>query len=156
MSPRFVVHEHDSSHLHYDFRLELEGVLRSWVIPKGPSMNPSERRLALLVEDHPLEYIDFEGIIPQGRYGAGEVVVWDTGHYELLEQAQGKLGFVLEGQKLKGAFALTLLKGRGKGNEWLLIKKKDEYANPGWTLETSHTPEKRGQLAERIPPCDAE
>jgi bifunctional non-homologous end joining protein LigD len=156
MSPRFVVHEHDSSHLHYDFRLELEGVLRSWVIPKGPSMNPSERRLALLVEDHPLEYIDFEGIIPQGRYGAGAVVVWDTGPYELVEQGHGKLGFVLEGQKLKGAFALTLLKGRGKGNEWLLIKKKDAYAIPGWKLETSLTPEKRGQLEERIPPCDAE
>lgn len=156
MSPRFVVHEHDSSHLHYDFRLELEGVLRSWVIPKGPSMNPSERRLALLVEDHPLEYIDFEGIIPQGRYGAGEVVVWDTGPYELLEQGHSKLGVVLEGQKLKGAFALTLLKGRGKGNEWLLIKKKDAYAIPDWQLETSLTPEKRRQLQERIPPCDAE
>ena len=156
MNPRFVVHEHDSSHLHYDFRLELEGVLRSWVIPKGPSMNPSERRLALLVEDHPLEYIDFEGIIPQGRYGAGEVVVWDTGPYELVEQGNSKLGFVLEGQKLKGAFALTLLKGKGKGNEWLLIKKKDAYAVPGWKLETSLTPEKRGQLEERTPPCDAE
>ena len=156
MSPRFVVHEHDSSHLHYDFRLELEGVLRSWVIPKGPSMNPSERRLALLVEDHPLEYIDFEGIIPQGRYGAGEVVVWDTGPYELLEQGHGELGFVLEGQKLKGGFALTLLKGRGKGNEWLLIKERDAYAIPGWKLETSLTPEKRRQLEERIPPCDAE
>jgi bifunctional non-homologous end joining protein LigD len=156
MSPRFVVHEHDSSHLHYDFRLELEGVLRSWVIPKGPSMNPDERRLALQVEDHPLEYIDFEGIIPQGKYGAGEVVVWDTGPYELLEQGHDKLGFVLEGQKLKGGFALTVLKGRGKGNEWLLIKKKDAYAIPGWKLETSLTPEKRRQLEERIPPCDAE
>jgi bifunctional non-homologous end joining protein LigD len=156
MSPRFVVHEHDSSHLHYDFRLELEEVLRSWVIPKGPSMNPSERRLALLVEDHPLEYIDFEGIIPQGRYGAGEVVVWDTGSYELIEQGHGKIGFVLEGKKLKGAFFLTQLKGRGKGNEWLLIKKKDEYAIPGWKLETSLTRERRGQLKERIPPCDAE
>jgi bifunctional non-homologous end joining protein LigD len=156
MSPRFVVHEHDSSHLHYDFRLELEGVLRSWVIPKGPSMNPSERRLALLVEDHPLEYIDFEGIIPQGSYGAGEVLVWDTGSYELLEQKQGKLDFVLEGQKLKGAFALTLLKDRGKGNEWLLIKKKDDYALPGWKLETSLTPEKRAQLKERIPACEVE
>jgi bifunctional non-homologous end joining protein LigD len=156
MSPRFVVHEHDSSHLHYDFRLELEGVLRSWVVPKGPSMNPSERRLALLVEDHPLEYIDFEGIIPQGSYGAGEVLVWDTGPYELLEQKQGKLDFVLEGQKLKGAFALTLLKDRGKGNEWLLIKKKDDYALPGWKLETSLTPEKRAQLKERIPPCEVE
>ena len=156
MSLRFVVHEHDSSHLHYDFRLELEGVLRSWVIPKGPSMNPSERRLALPVEDHPLEYIDFEGIIPQGNYGAGEVVVWDTGPYELLEQGQDKLGFVLKGQKLKGAFTLLFLKGRGKGNEWLLIKKKDEYAIPGWKLETSLTPEKKTRLEERIPPYEAE
>ena len=119
-------------------------------------MNPSERRLALLVEDHPLEYIDFEGIIPQGNYGAGEVVVWDTGPYELLEQGEGKLGFVLEGQKLKGAFTLLFLKGRGKGNEWLLIKTKDEYAIPGWKLETSLTPEKKTQLKERIPPCEAE
>jgi bifunctional non-homologous end joining protein LigD len=156
MSPRFVVHEHNSFALHYDFRLELEGVLRSWVIPKGPSMNPSERRLALSVEDHPLEYIDFEGIIPQGRYGAGEVVVWDTGPYKLLEQEQGKLGFVLQGEKLKGAFVLLFLKGRGKGNEWLLIKKKDEYAIPDWKLETSLTPEKKTQLKERIPPCEAE
>lgn len=153
MSPRFVVHEHDSSHLHYDFRLELEGVLRSWVIPKGPSMNPSEKRLALLVQDHPLDYIDFEGVIPQGHYGAGAVVIWDRGLYELLEQEQGKLGFILKGQKLKGAFTLMHLKGRGKGNEWLLIKRKDEYALPNWKLETSLTREKRGQLRERIPPC---
>ena len=156
MNPRFVVHEHNSSTLHYDFRIELEVVLRSWVIPKGPSMNPSERRLALLVEDHPLEYIDFEGIIPQGSYGAGEVVVWDTGPYELVEQKQDKLDFVLEGQKIKGAFALRFLKDRGKGNEWLLIKRKDDYAIPGWKLETSLTPEKRAQLKKRVPPCDAE
>jgi len=156
MSSRFVVHEHDSSHLHYDFRLELEGVLRSWVIPKGPSMNPSEKRLALLVQDHPLDYIDFEGVIPQGHYGAGAVVIWDRGLYELLEQEQGKLGFILKGQKLKGAFTLMHLKGRGKGNEWLLIKRKDEYALPNWKLETSLTREKRGQLRERIPPCEAE
>ena len=156
MSSRFVVHEHDSSHLHYDFRLELEGVLRSWVIPKGPSMNPSEKRLALLVQDHPLDYIDFEGVIPQGHYGAGAVVIWDRGSYELLEQEQGKVGFVLKGQKLKGAFTLMRLKGRGKGNEWLLIKRKDEYALPNWKLETSLTREKRGQLRERIPPWEAE
>ena len=156
MSSRFVVHEHDSSHLHYDFRLELEGVLRSWVIPKGPSMNPSEKRLALLVQDHPLDYIDFEGVIPQGHYGAGAVVIWDRGSYELLEQEQGKLGFILKGQKLKGAFTLMHLKGRGKGNEWLLIKRKDEYALPNWKLETTLTPERQGQLRERIPPCEAE
>jgi len=156
MTSRFVVHEHDSSHLHYDFRLELEGVLRSWVIPKGPSMNPSEKRLALLVQDHPLDYIDFEGVIPQGHYGAGAVVIWDRGSYELLEQEQGKVGFVLKGQKLKGAFTLMRLKGRGKGNEWLLIKRKDEYALPNWKLETDLAPERQARLTERIPPCEAE
>lgn len=156
MISRFVVHEHDSSHLHYDFRLELEGVLRSWVIPKGPSMNPSEKRLALMVADHPVNYIDFEGIIPQGHYGAGPVIVWDTGGYELLENEQGKLGFILRGEKLKGAFSFMRLKGRGAGNEWLLIKKKDEYAIPMWKLERSLTAEKRSQLRERIPPCEAE
>ena len=153
MTPRFIVHEHNASHLHYDFRLELDGVLRSWVIPKGPSMNPSEKRLALLVEDHPVEYIGFEGIIPEGHYGAGPVVIWDRGSYELVELKQGKITFFLNGGKLKGAFTLTLLKGKGKGNEWLLIKKRDEYAQPGWKLEKSLTPEKQGQLRERIPPC---
>lgn len=156
MTCRFVVHEHDSSHLHYDFRLELEGVLRSWVIPKGPSMNPSEKRLALLVQDHPLDYIDFEGIIPQGHYGAGAVVIWDRGSYELLDLEKGKIAFVLKGEKLKGAFTLMPLKGRGKGNQWLLIKRKDEYALPNWKLETSLTPERQGQLRERIPPCEVE
>jgi len=153
MTPRFVIHEHDASHLHYDFRLELDGVLRSWVIPKGPSMNPSEKRLAVLVEDHPVEYIDFEGIIPEGHYGAGAVVIWDRGSYELLELKQGKITFFLNGGKLKGAFTLTLLKERGKGNEWLLIKKRDEYAQPGWRLEKILTPEKKGRLKELIPPC---
>lgn len=153
MNSRFVVHEHDASHLHYDFRLEIEGVLRSWVIPKGPSMNPSEKRLALLVEDHPLEYIDFEGIIPRGHYGAGTVVIWDRGSCELVELEQAKITFFLKGKNLKGAFTLTLLKGRGKGNQWLLIKKKDQYALPSWKLETSLTPEKKGQLRERGPLC---
>ena len=153
MTPRFVIHEHDASHLHYDFRLELKEVLRSWVIPKGPSMNPSEKRLALLVEDHPVEYIDFEGIIPKGQYGAGPVVIWDRGSYELVELKKEKITFFLNGEKLKGAFTLALLKGRGKGNEWLLIKKKDQYAQPSWKLKTSLTPEKKGLLRERTPPC---
>ena len=153
MTPRFVIHEHDASHLHYDFRLELKEVLRSWVIPKGPSMNPSEKRLALLVEDHPVEYIDFEGIIPKGQYGAGPVVIWDRGSYELVELKKEKITFFLNGEKLKGAFTLALLKGRGKGNEWLLIKKKDQYAQPRWKLKTSLTPEKKGLLRERTPPC---
>ena len=153
MSSRFVVHEHDASRLHYDFRLELGGVLRSWVIPKGPSMNPSEKRLALLVEDHLLEYGDFEGIIPEGHYGAGEVIIWDRGSYELIEQGDEKITFFLAGKKLRGAFTLTRLKGRGKGNEWLLIKKKDHHALPHWELKTSLTQEKRDQLRGRIPPC---
>lgn len=140
MSPRFVVHEHDAAHLHYDFRLEMEGALRSWAIPKGPSMNPSEKRLAVLVEDHPLEYIDFQGIIPAGQYGAGTVGIWDRGTYVLLEKKKDKITFFLEGEKLRGNFTLVQLRGRGRGNEWLLIKQKDEYARPGWKLETSLTP----------------
>jgi bifunctional non-homologous end joining protein LigD len=154
MSSRFVVHEHHASHLHYDFRLELEGVLRSWVLPKGPSMNPAEKRLAIAVEDHLVEYIEFEGIIPVGRYGAGPVVIWDKGTYEPVEAGRGKISFILHGEKLKGAFTLTYLKGRGKGNEWLLIKRKDRYATSSWRLERSLTPEKQRELKEHIPPCE--
>jgi len=153
MTPRFVIHEHHATHLHYDFRLELDGVLKSWVIPKGPSMNPSEKRLALLVEDHPLEYIDFEGIIPKGHYGAGIVVIWDRGPYEIIEIQRETITFFLRGRKLKGVFTLLPLKGRRKGDEWLLIKKKDEYASRNWKLETSLSPEKKSQLQEQIPPC---
>jgi bifunctional non-homologous end joining protein LigD len=154
MPSRFVIHEHHASHLHFDFRLESEGVLRSWVLPKGPSMNPSDKRLALEVEDHALEYIDFEGIIPQGQYGAGTVVIWDRGTYDPIEIGKGKISFTLDGGRLKGAFTLTYLKGRGKGNEWLLIKRKDQYAQPSWRLETSLTPEKQAELQEQIPPCE--
>src|SRR3990170_4711233 len=138
MSPRFVVHEHEATHLHYDFRLEMHGVLRSWAIPKGPSMDDSQKRLAVLVDDHPLEYIDFEGIIPEGRYGAGPVVVWDNGTYDLLEERTDKISFILKGKK----------------KEWLLIKQKDKYSQTGWKLMTSLTPEKRAELNERIPPCE--
>ena len=154
MDLRFVIHEHHATHLHYDLRLELEGVLRSWAVPKGPSMDPVERRLAVQVEDHPLKYIDFEGIIPQGCYGAGAVVVWDRGTYELIEKKAHKIAFVLKGERLKGGFTLVLLKGRGKGNEWLLIKKKDEHARSDWKLKGSLTPEKRAKLKERTPPCE--
>jgi len=155
MSPRFVVHEHHATRLHFDFRLEMKSVLRSWAIPKGPSMNPSEKRLAVLVEDHPLEYIDFEGVIPRGHYGAGTVVIWDSGPYDLIERRADKISFVLKGKKLKGGFSLIRLKAKGKGNEWLLIKKKDEYALPDWKLEQSLTSEKRLPLKERIPPRKA-
>ncbi len=153
--PRFVIHEHHASHLHYDFRLEMDGTLRSWAVPKGPSMKPSEKRLAVQVEDHPLEYIDFEGIIPQGQYGAGAVVIWDTGLYELTERKADRMVFFLKGDILKGGFTLALLKGRGKGNEWLLIKKRDEHARSDWKLKASLTPEKKAHLEERIPPCQA-
>lgn len=154
MSPRFVVHEHHATHLHFDFRLELEGVLRSWAVPKGPTLNPAEKRLALMVEDHPLSYIDFEGIIPRGMNGAGPVVVWDNGTYELLERTEDKLVFILYGQILKGEFALVRLKGRGKGNQWLLIKKKDPYARESWEMELELTITKKAKLKERRPPCE--
>ncbi|NIQ39056.1 MAG: 3'-phosphoesterase [Proteobacteria bacterium] len=155
MTLRFVVHEHHASRLHYDFRLELEGVLRSWAIPKGPSMNPSERRLAVQVEDHLLEYIDFEGIIPSGQYGAGPVVIWDRGTYELIETREDKIALCLQGERLKGEFTLVRLKGRGKSNQWLMIKRKDEHARIDWVLEESLTAEKKASLKERPPPCEA-
>lgn len=133
----FVVQRHDASHLHYDFRLELNGVLKSWAVPKGPSMNPSDKRLAVMVEDHPLAYGKFEGVIPEGNYGAGTVEIWDHGTYMLdnnggTNQAEierqlekGSLKFILEGKKLNGSFALVRLKDT---KNWLLIKHKDEHA----------------------------
>lgn len=130
----FVVQKHAASHLHYDFRLEMDGVLKSWAIPKGPSMNPEEKRLAILVEDHPYAYKDFEGRIPEGNYGAGTVIVWDNGIYTLEDEnakeslKNGHLVFILNGKKLKGEFALVRLKIKQK-NAWLLIKKNDKYAS---------------------------
>lgn len=139
-SLKFVVQRHQASHLHYDFRLEMEGVLKSWAVPKGPSMNPNDRRLAMMVEDHPYEYRKFEGEIPKGNYGAGLVEIWDEGTFhgvgedgdvtekELLKALkEGNLKFVLEGKKLKGEFALVKMHGK-TDNAWLLIKKKDRHA----------------------------
>ena len=156
MGKRFVVHEHHASRLHFDFRLELEGVLKSWAVPKGPSMNPAEKRLAVEVEDHALEYIDFEGIIPPGNYGAGAVVIWDEGEFELLELSETKISFLLHGRIMQGGFTLRKLKPRGKGpaKDWLLIKKNDEHARRQWQLELALTDEKRKQLEERTPPCE--
>ncbi|MBI3321954.1 MAG: 3'-phosphoesterase [Candidatus Omnitrophica bacterium] len=160
---RFVVHEHHASRLHYDFRLELDGALKSWAVPKGPSMNPADKRLAVMVEDHPIEYGAFEGIIPEGHYGAGPVVIWDRGTWTPLEGVElaqglkaGSLKFVLRGERLRGAFALVKLKGsRATGKEWLLMKRADQDADPRFTMASALTPAKRRALVEMIPPCDA-
>jgi len=132
----FVIHEHHAKRLHFDLRLEIGGVLKSWAIPKGPSMNPEEKRLAILVDDHPLEYGNFEGVIPEGMYGAGTVVIWDKGRFEIKEGTleRGRLTIKFYGKKLKGAFAFAKMSGRDK--EWLLIKKTDEYADYGFALKT--------------------
>lgn len=134
---KFVVHEHHARHLHFDFRLEMEGVLKSWAIPKGPSMNPKDKRLAIMVEDHSLEYGSFEGVIPEGQYGAGTVVLWDNGTYKLLigNLNAGRIEIFLNGSKLKGVFVLTRMKGKDKDKEWLLIKKGDEYANADFKMK---------------------
>mgnify|MGYP001595812085 CR=1 FL=1 len=129
--PHFVVHEHHATHLHWDFRLEVGGVLKSWAIPKGPSMNPSDKRLAILVEDHPLEYGRFEGVIPEGMYGAGKVLIWDEGDYEAIDDIEegikkGSLSFRLFGKKLKGEFAMFQLKKNSTGKDWLIVKKKED------------------------------
>lgn len=158
---RFVVQEHRATRLHFDFRLELDGVLKSWAVPKGPSLDPSDKRLSMMVEDHPVSYFDFEGTIPEGNYGAGTVMVWDVGTWQPLSAtlvdgkyvpasdeearamlAKGDLKFRLHGQRLKGDFALVHMKARrpgSKGNEWLLIKKKDEFVVDGFDAEQYDT-----------------
>jgi DNA ligase D-like protein (predicted 3'-phosphoesterase) len=131
--PRFVIQHHAASTDHYDFRLEIDGVLVSWAVPKGPSTNPKDKRMARRTEDHPMEYETFEGIIPKGEYGAGRVIVWDRGTYaterdmaEALER--GHLSFQLDGEKLHGGYALTRLR-QGKDEAWLLVKKADDDAD---------------------------
>src|SRR5436190_4200448 len=131
----FVIQKHDASTLHYDFRLELDGVLKSWAVPKGPSMNQADKRLAVQVEDHPLSYGKFHGVIPKGNYGAGTVEIWDKGFYEPVkvegdqqdavrsQLEKGSLKFILHGQRLKGVFSIVKFKG---GKNWLLIKGKDD------------------------------
>src|SRR3984885_10986179 len=139
----FVVQKHDASRLHYDFRLEMDGVLKSWAVPKGPSLDPKVKHLAMMVEDHPFDYRNFEGIIPKGQYGGGTVIVWDEGTYEPIDKIEGKkaqekallkqlgtgsLKIKLHGEKLKGEFALVKTHGMGE-NGWLLIKHNDEFAS---------------------------
>ena len=138
--PRFVVQEHQARSHHFDFRLEVDGVLKSWAVPKGPSTDPREKRLAVPVEDHPLDYAEFEGVIPEGQYGAGAVVVWDRGSYDNLTEHDGRpkpaakaledghLLIRLHGEKLKGGYALQRV-ATGKDERWLLIKMKDEAAD---------------------------
>lgn len=120
---RFVVQEHHASRRHYDFRLEMDGVLRSWAVPKGPPQKPGVRHLAVQVEDHPVDYIDFEGIIPEGQYGAGTVQIWDRGTYHLEESEPSKLKFTLHGIKLRGHYALVRMEKNPQ--DWLLIKLKE-------------------------------
>ena len=157
--PIFVVHERHASQLHYDFRLEIGGVLKSWAIPKGPSMNPADRRLAILVDDHALPYGSFEGIIPQGSYGAGAVAIWDRGVFEPLEEdaetgvMKGRLVFRLKGKRLRGGFTLVRLKGRADGKQWLLIKKQDSAADPRWKLNPALMPALKRRLREKLLPC---
>jgi bifunctional non-homologous end joining protein LigD len=162
---RFVVQEHKATRLHYDFRLEIGGALKSWAIPKGPSMNPADKRLAVMVPDHTLEYIDFEGVIPEGTYGAGPVVVWDAGEFVPLDDADpdtalrtGTLHFELRGKRLKGAFVLAQMKGlpKGTGKEWLLMKKKDAYAVPYFAIKTELTQARLAKLKVKAPPCETD
>lgn len=134
--PVFVIHEHHARRLHFDLRLEMDKVLKSWAVPKGPSMSPKDKRLAVMVEDHPLDYASFEGTIPEGMYGAGTVVIWDKGTFELQggNLRDGKLDLTFHGTKLRGAFALAKMSGKEK--EWLLMKKKDRYADYDFLMKT--------------------
>jgi DNA ligase D-like protein (predicted 3'-phosphoesterase) len=144
----FVVQKHFASHLHYDFRLELDGVLKSWAIPKGPTLDPANKHLAVLVEDHPFEYKDFSGIIPEGNYGAGRVEIWDEGTYLALDSPdskdtahkiregfeKGHITIILSGKRLNGEFAFIRLK-KAKKNNWLLIKKNDQFTVREWDIK---------------------
>ncbi|HEY9216681.1 MAG TPA: DNA polymerase ligase N-terminal domain-containing protein, partial [Phenylobacterium sp.] len=162
---RFVIQKHAASRLHFDFRLELDGVFKSWAVTKGPSLDPADRRLAVEVEDHPLDYGDFEGTIPQGQYGGGSVMLWDRGYWEPepgtnahAALAKGDFKIVLAGERLKGGFVLVRMKndrerGRNAKNNWLLIKHRDEFAvegEAGHIAEQETTSVASGRSMEQI------
>lgn len=167
---RFVIQKHDATNLHYDFRLELDGTLKSWAVPKGLSLDPGVKRLAMMVEDHPMDYRNFEGTIPEGNYGAGKVIVWDEGYYHSFETDdekegikklkaglhKGDLKFVLEGKKLNGAFALVKTRFGGKGNSWLLIKKKDDFATKKDVLKKEESVKTGRKLEDIVDSSEAE
>jgi bifunctional non-homologous end joining protein LigD len=163
----YVVQKHDASRLHFDLRLELDGVMKSWAVPKGPSLDPSVKRLAIHVEDHPIEYNEFEGTIPEGEYGGGTVMVWDRGTYTSAEESDepeaalregyrtGDLKFVLRGKRLKGSWVLVRTRGwgaaRDRKNQWLLIKHRDDAADPDTDPVAEHvTSAKSGRTMEEI------
>jgi bifunctional non-homologous end joining protein LigD len=155
----FVVQEHRSRRRHWDFRLEIGGVLKSWAVPKGPSLDPSQRRLAIETPDHDLDYASYEGIIPEGGYGAGPVLIWDHGPLEILsadpetDLGRGELRFKLSGRILKGEFALVKMSGPGRERAWLLVKGRDAYAREGWETPSLLTAEACSRLRVKQPPC---
>jgi len=150
----FVVQKHRASHLHYDFRLEVDGVLKSWALPKGPTLDPRKRRLAVQTEDHPYEYKNFEGTIPPGNYGAGDVIVWDRGSYRAVggdvakSLRKGALRFVLHGKKLRGGYALVRLK---RPRQWLLTKSNDQYASSRDITRNDRSVKSGRRLPDRKP-----
>src|SRR5688500_11329055 len=154
---RFVVQRHRARRLHYDFRLEIGGVLVSWAVPRGPSMRPLERRMAARTEDHPLEYIDFEGVIPAGEYGAGDVIVWDRGTWEpetlndpAIDVQDGELKFILHGERLRGRYVIVRTSKDASKEDWLLIHKDDEHATSAWDIDEMPTSVQTGRTNEDV------
>lgn len=157
--PKFIVHEHHSKKLHWDLRLEVGDVLRSWAVPKGLSLDAKEKRLAIEVEDHDLEYGDYEGIIPEG-YGAGAVIIWDRGDFVSVDPPdakeglrKGNLKLRLGGKIVQGEFSFIKMQGPGREKAWLLIKKKDAEAKDGWKTPVLLTPEREKGLKVKVPNC---
>ena len=161
-SGRFVVQRHRATRLHYDVRLEIDGVLASWAVPRGPTLDPAQRRLAVQVEDHPLEYFAFEGTIPKGEYGGGDVIIWDWGRWNADTSTPdgsralraGELKFTLEGEKLHGGFVLLRVEGRMAARstkpKWLLIHRRDDAAIPGWDAEDHPASVKTGRTNDEV------